>query len=87
MNKNINIVDKDNFKIEANLIFSFSINDKKYIVLDYFAPLFNDESKYNNLNIFEVSKIEENTIHVSDINENDWKKVKDFLQERIFDNI
>ena len=51
MNKNINIVDKDNFKIEANLVFSFSIDDKKYIVLDYFAPLFNDESKYNNLNV------------------------------------
>ena len=87
MNKNINIVDKDNFKIEANLVFSFSINDKKYIVLDYFAPLFNDESKYNNLNIFGISKVEENTIYVADIDENEWKKIKDFLQEKIFDNI
>lgn len=87
MNNNINIIDKNNFKIDAELVFSFSIEEKKYIVLDYALPLFNDDSKYNNLNIFEISKIEENTIHVSDINEDEWKRIKDFLQEKIFDNI
>ena len=87
MNKNINIIDENNYKIDAQLIFSFSIEEKKYVVLDYSLPLFNDASKYNNLNIFEISKIEDNKIYVSDIKENDWKKIKDFLQEEIFKNI
>lgn len=87
MNKNINIIDENNNKIDAHLVFSFSIEEKKYIVLDYSLPLFNDSSKYNNLNIFEIIQIESNTIYVSDIKENDWKKIKDFLQENIFNNI
>ncbi len=87
MNKNIHIVDKDNFKIEATLVFSFTVDDKKFVVLDYSAPLFNDESKYNNLNIFKITNVEEDTISVSDINEKEWKKIKDFLQEEIFNNI
>ena len=87
MNKNINIIDENNFKIDAKLIFSFSNSNKKYVVLDYTLPLFNEESKYNNLNIFEISKIEENNIYVKDIDENDWKEIKDFMQKEIFDKI
>ncbi len=87
MNKNINIIDENNFKIDAKLIFSFSNSSKKYVVLDYTLPLFNEESKYNNLNVFEISKIEENNIYVKDIDENDWKEIKDFMQKEIFDKI
>ena len=87
MIKNINIIDENNFNIDAILIFSFSNSNKKYVVLDYTLPLFNEESKYNNLNVFEISKIEENNIYVKDIDENDWKEIKDFMQKEIFDKI
>lgn len=86
MNNNINLI-KENKIIDAKLIFSFSIDEKKYIVLDFPLPIFTDNSKYNNLNVVEIYKIEENKIHVQDIKENEWKKVKDFLQENVFDNI
>ncbi|MGN1299142.1 MAG: hypothetical protein ACI4UE_04070 [Candidatus Scatovivens sp.] len=87
MNKNINIIDENNYKIDAKIVFSFNMLEKNYIVLDYSLSLFEDNSKYNNLNIFEISKIESDKIFVTDINEDDWKQIKDFLQQEIFDNI
>lgn len=87
MNKNINIIDENNYKIDAKIVFSFNMLEKNYIVLDYSLSLFEDNSKYNNLNIFEISKIEDDKIFVTDINEDDWKQIKDFLQQEIFDNI
>ena len=86
MNNNINLI-KENKIINAKLIFSFSIDAKKYIVLDFPLPIFTDNSKYNNLNVVEIYKTEENKIYVQDIKENEWKKIKDFLQENVFDNI
>ena len=86
MNNNINLI-RENKIINAKLIFSFSINKKKYIVLDFPLPIFTDNSKYNNLNVVEIYKTEENKIYVQDIKENEWKKIKDFLQENIFNNI
>ena len=54
MNKNINIIDKNNFKIDAELVFSFSIDETKYIVLDYSLPLFTCIFSFNMLYLFIV---------------------------------
>lgn len=83
MNKVI-MLDKNNYKIDAKLIFSFNYNDKKYVVLEYKQNLFAENSKYLNLNIFEIYKTINNKIYLSDVQEKDWEKIKDFLQEEIF---
>ena len=58
--------------------------DKKYAVLEYNQNLFADDSKYSNLNIFEIYKINNNKVYLSDIKEENWDKIKDFLQKEIF---
>ena len=87
MNKNIKIIDENNFKIDAELVFSFSIIEKKYVILNYSQSLFEDNSKYNNLNIFEISKIENDKIYVSDVKESDWQEIKDFLNNEILNKL
>lgn len=83
MNKII-MLDKNNYKVDAKLIFSFTYLDKKYAVLEYNQNLFADDSKYSNLNIFEIYKINNNKVYLSDIKEENWDKIKDFLQKEIF---
>ena len=83
MNKII-MLDKNNFKVDAKLIFSFTCLNKKYVLLNYKPNLFDENSKYTNLNIFEIYKIKGNKIYLSNIDEKDWNKIKDFLQEKIF---
>ena len=56
MNKII-MLDKNNFKVDAKLIFSFTCLNKKYVLLKYKPNLFDKNSKYTNLNIFEIYKI------------------------------
>ena len=83
MNKII-MLDNNNFKVDAKLIFSFTCFNKKYVVLNYKQNLFEENSKYTNLNIFEIYKIKGNKIYLSNVDEKDWNKIKDFLQEKIF---
>ena len=83
MNKII-MLDKNNYKVDAKLVFSFTYLDKKYAVLEYAQNLFTEDSKYSNLNIFEISKVNNNKIYLSDIEEENWEKIKDFLQKEIF---
>lgn len=83
MNKII-MLDKNNYKVDAKLIFSFTYLDKKYAVLKYNQNLFADNSKYSNLNVFEIYKIDNNKVYLSDIKEENWEKIKDFLKKEIF---
>lgn len=83
MNKII-MLDKNNYKVDAKLVFSFTYLDKKFVVLNYNQNLFEENSKYLNLNIFEIYKIQSNKIYLSDIKEGNWQKIKDFLQKEIF---
>ena len=83
MNKII-MLDKNNYKVDAKLVFSFTYLDKKYAVLEYAQNLFAEDSKYSNLNIFEISKVNNNKVYLSDIEEENWEKIKDFLQKEIF---
>jgi len=78
------MLDKNNYKVDAKLIFSFTYLDKKYAVLEYNQNLFADNSKYSNLNIFEIYKINNNKVYLSDIKQENWEKIKDFLQKEIF---
>ena len=64
MNKII-MLDNNNFKVDAKLIFSFTCFNKKYVVLNYKQNLFEENSKYTNLNIFEIYKIKGNKIYLS----------------------
>lgn len=83
MNKII-MLDKNNYKVDAKLIFSFTYLDKKYAVLEYSQNLFAENSKYSNLNIFEIYKVNDNKVYLSDIKQENWEKIKDFLQKEIF---
>lgn len=87
MNKHIVFLDKDNQVIDAKLVLSFNIDDQDFVIIDYAKSVFDKNSKYNDLSIFEITDFDNHRIYLSDIEDDDWKKIKDFLQEEIFDNI
>lgn len=85
----IRILDNKGILVEANFIFSFHCTDtkKNYVALDYQKQVFDKTSTYNNLDILEISKEENNTIYIADIPDSDWEKVKYALQNDVFANI
>lgn len=87
MNK-ITIIDNNGNIVNANTILSFHCKStlKNYIVLDNKKDIFEKQSKYNNLDILEITKENSNEIHVANIPEEDWGKVKYAIQNEIFAN-
>ncbi len=86
-NNALNILNEKNEPINANLVFAFSIGNKKYVALDYSEKIFNDSSKYNDLSIYEIYRISGNNVFATDVEKNDWQKIKDFLNQEIFSEI
>ncbi len=86
-NNALNILNEKNEPINANLVFEFLIGNKKYVALDYSEKIFNDNSKYNDLSIYEIYRISENNVFATDVEKNDWQKIKDFLNQEIFSEI
>ena len=59
----------------------------KYIAIDNSDLVFSENSSYNNLDILEITKEENNKYFVSNIPENEWEAVKNTMIQEIFSKI
>ena len=75
--------------ISSEFIVSFFSDETKktHIVLNHSNKVFSENSSYNNLDIFEIIKEENNIFYVSDIPENEWKIVQDTMLKEFFSKI
>lgn len=87
--ENILIKDIKGNKIAAKFVLAFNSTktQKTYIVLDNSDIVFSNESSYNNLDVFEVNREENNIYYVSDIPDSEWNDVKENLIEAFFSKI
>ena len=85
MNK-ITIIDNNGNIIDAEFILSFHCKStlKNYIVIDNKNKIFEKNSKYNNLDILEITKESASEIFVSNIPDSDWNEVKYSILNEIF---
>lgn len=88
MNK-ILITDIKGNIISSEFIVSFYSDETKktYIVLNNSDKVFSENSSYNNLDVFEITKEENNIFYVSDIPENEWQIVQDTMLKEFFSKI
>ena len=87
MNKII-INDNNGNIIDADLVLSFHCKStlKNYVIIDNKNKIFEKQSKYNNLDILEITKESSSEIIVSNIPDDEWKEVKYSIQNEIFSN-
>ena len=85
MNK-IEILNTNGELLNMELAFSFICNEnsKNYVALINKNTIFEKNSRYANLDIFEIVKNNTNKIYVSNIPESDWNLVKKALQYNVF---
>ncbi len=83
---NIEILNKRGEKINMELVFSFTCQDngKNYVALDNKEDIFEPDSRYANIDIFEIIQTKGKYIYVSDIPTEDWDLVKKALQFNVF---
>lgn len=84
--KAIRIFNTDKKLQDMELVFSFTCNEngKNYVAINNKDLIFEDTSRYANLDILEIIKEKGNTIYVSDIPDDDWDTVKKALQFKVF---
>lgn len=89
MDIKILIKDEKGNTIHADVVavFTCAENNKEYVALNNGDLVFSKDSSYNNLDILEVIKEENNTFFVSNIPDNEWDAVKDTLINEIFAKI
>lgn len=82
----IRILNSKGEKLDMNLSFSFTCksNGKNYVAVNNQDEIFEKNSRYANLDIFEIIKEKGNAIYVSDIKDEDWDAVKQALQFNVF---
>lgn len=82
----IEILNEDGQILNMELAFAFSCkeNSKNYVALVNKNTIFEKNSRYSNIDIFEVIKNNINKIYVSDIPDSDWENVKRALQYNVF---
>lgn len=87
--ENYIIKDIDGNIVQAKLIIAFFSNEtkKNYIALDNNISVFSQDSSYNNLDVFEITKEDNNTFYISDIPNNEWELVKNTMIKEIFSKI
>lgn len=87
--KKISIFNYQGKPIQATLIIAFtcSENGKNYIVLNNENFVFSENSSYNNLDILEVIKEDNNVYTVTNISDNDWEAIQKTMIEEIFSKI
>ncbi len=83
---NIQIINKQGEQLNVELVFSFSCqnNNKNYVALNNRDDIFEPNSRYSNIDIFEISEIKGKNIYISDIPTSDWDLVKQALQFNVF---
>ena len=82
----IKVLNEDGDVLNMELIFSFNCkeNDKNYVALNNKDDIFEPNSRYANIDIFEISQTKGKYIYVSDIPDSDWDLVKRALQFNVF---
>lgn len=82
----IQILDKQGEELNMELIFSFNCqyNGKNYVALNNKDDIFEPNSRYANIDIFEITQTKGKYIYVTDIPEDDWASVKQALQFNVF---
>lgn len=87
--KKISILNYKGYPIQANLVLAFYCSEtaKKYIAIDNSDLVFSENSSYNNLDILEITKEENNKYFVSNIPENEWEAVKNTMLQEFFSKI
>ena len=85
MNTN-EFLDRNGQVLDMELIFAFNSKDngKTYVAVDNKADIFESNSRYANLDIFEVVQTKNQYIYISDIPDEDWPTVKKALQFNVF---
>ena len=75
---NIQIINKHGESLNMELVFSFTCqeNGKNYVALNNKDDIFEPNSRYANIDIFEISQTKGKYIYVSDIPDSDWDLVK-----------
>lgn len=83
--ENIKVRDLKGNLVQATFVFSFICNEnqKKYIALNNEDLVFSQDSAYNNLDIFEITREDGNSFYISDIQEEDWPSVEETLKKEI----
>ncbi len=82
----IQIINKQGEILNMELVFSFNCQDngKNYVALNNKDDIFEPNSRYANIDIFEISQTKGKYIYVTDIPEADWDLVKRALQFNVF---
>ena len=82
----IKILNNNGDKLDMDISFSFTCkeNGKNYVAINNHDEIFEKNSRYANLDIFEIIKENGKAIYVTDINEKDWDTVKRALQFNVF---
>lgn len=82
----IQIINKQGEELNMELVFSFTCHDngKNYVALNNKDDIFEPNSRYANIDIFEITQTKGKYIYVSDIPEKDWDLVKKALQFNVF---
>lgn len=84
--KSIEILNENGDVLNMELIFSFSCQEtgKNYVALNNNDDIFETNSRYANIDIFEVTQTKSKYIYVSDIPTEEWDTVKKALQFTVF---
>lgn len=87
--ENYIIKDKNGHIVSAELVIAFFSDEtkKNYVALNNHDSVFSENSSYNNLDVFEIIKEENNVFYVSNISDNEWEIVKDTLIKKILSKI
>lgn len=87
--KSIRIFNIDKQLQNMEIIFSFTCNEngKNYVAINNKNYIFEDNSRYANLDILEIVKEKGSTIYVSDIPDEEWDIVKKALQFKVFSKL
>lgn len=84
--KSIEILNENGDVLNMELVFSFtcSENGKSYVALNNHDDIFEKNSRYANIDIFEVIQTKSKYIYVSNIPNEEWDTVKKALQFTVF---
>lgn len=84
--KSIEIINENGDILNMELIFSFSCqeNGKSYVALNNNEEIFETNSRYANIDIFEIVQTKSKYIYVSNIPSEEWDTVKKALQFTVF---
>lgn len=84
--KKIRIMNPQGELLNMELLFSFNVKEtgKNYVAINNHNEIFENNSRYANLDLLEIIQEKSNTIYVSNIPDKEWPAVKKALQFDVF---